>query len=393
MVTSASRSYQRQAGSSLLVQQKRLISPAAQLVRHSSAAAAAAATSSATMGGHDATSLKPWPQPAIESNGDYRAEAFLEQHIGGPLYAHQATLPRLPIPNVEDTITKFLPTALPLAESDEEKQSLLDASASFPADAAELQRRLQARRDGDMKDSSWLQLWWNQMGYLQVRDPVVVNVSYFFHFSDDGTLPAPSEGKSLGVMRGASMLVAAAEYRKKVCSGSLPCEAIGRKDPKTPLCSVAFKYMFNACRIPAREQDSYKMYDPSLHRHCIVARKGYFFSVNFVDEHGDPLPLEVMESKLQRIVQLADDAEARGDAPMLGWLSSNDRDSWADARDELLKAGGAKMEAALEKLQSGALLLCLDDEVSLGYFILFVVVLIAKYVVPDFLSHNRYLLP
>ena len=131
------------------------------------------------------------------------------------------------------------------------------------------------------------------------------------------------------------------------------------------------------------------MYDPSLHRHCIVARKGYFFSTNFVDEHGDPLPLEVMESKLQRIVQLADDAEARGDAPMLGWLSSNDRDSWADARDELLKAGGAKMEAALEKLQSGALLLCLDDEVSLGYFI----VLIAKYVVPDFLSHNRYLLP
>eukprot|EP00561_Arcocellulus_cornucervis_P002187 CAMPEP_0185827164 /NCGR_PEP_ID=MMETSP1322-20130828/31915_1 /TAXON_ID=265543 /ORGANISM="Minutocellus polymorphus, Strain RCC2270" /LENGTH=703 /DNA_ID=CAMNT_0028524895 /DNA_START=96 /DNA_END=2207 /DNA_ORIENTATION=- len=350
MVTSAStKSYQRQAGSSLLIQQKRLI------VRHSSAAAVEADESTTT-------SLKPWPQPAIESQGDYRAEAFLEQHIGGPLYAHQATLPHLPIPNVEDTITKFLSTALPLAESDEEKQSLLDASASFPADAAKLQQRLQARRDVDMNDSSWLQLWWNQMGYLQVRDPVVVNVSYFFHFSDDGTLPAPSDGKSLGVMRGASMLVAAAEYRKKVCSGSLPCEAIGRKDPKTPLCSAAFKYMFNACRVPARAQDTYKMYDPSLHQHCIISRKGYFFSTKFVDEYGDPLPLEVMESKLQRIVQLADEAEARGDAPMLGWLSSNDRDSWADARDELLKAGGAKMEAALEKLQSGALLLCLDDE-------------------------------
>lgn len=69
MVATASRSYQRQAGSSLLVQQKRLISPSstsassAQLVRHSSAAATT--TSSATMGGHDATSFKPWPQPAI----------------------------------------------------------------------------------------------------------------------------------------------------------------------------------------------------------------------------------------------------------------------------------------------------------------------------------------
>ena len=378
MVTSAStKSYQRQAGSSLLIQQKRLI------VRHSSAAAVEADESTTT-------SLKPWPQPAIESQGDYRAEAFLEQHIGGPLYAHQATLPHLPIPNVEDTITKFLSTALPLAESDEEKQSLLNASASFPADAAKLHQRLQARRDVDMKDSSWLQLWWNQMGYLQVRDPVVVNVSYFFHFSDDGTLPAPSDGKSLGVMRGASMVVAAAEYRKKVCSGSLPCEAIGRKDPKTPLCSAAFKYMFNACRIPAREQDTYKMYDPSLHQHCIVSRKGYFFSTKFVDGYGDPLPLEVMESKLQRIVQLADEAEARGDAPMLGWLSSNDRDSWADARDELLKAGGAKMEAALEKLQSGALLLCLDDEVSVSFIYLFVVFFFGAFYVLCTYAHFPY---
>lgn len=319
-----------------------------------------------------------WPKPMIESNGDYRAEAHLETLIGGPLYANQTALPRLPIPNVEDTITKFLPTALPLAESEEEKQSLLHACASFPSEAIELQRRLQERRDGEMKDSSWLQLWWNQLGYLQVRDPVVVNVSYFFHFSDDGTLPISSSlgadygEMSLGVMRGAAMLVAAAEFRKKVCSGTLPCEAIGRKEPKTPLCSVAFKYMWNSTRVPKREQDAYRMYDPSLHQHCIVARKGRFFSIDFVDESGDPLPLATIEAKLQRVIELANEAEARGDAaPMLGWLTSSDRDSWADARGELLTVGGEKMEKALEKLESGALLLCLDDEVSYIFLLVF----------------------
>ena len=32
------------------------------------------------------TVFKPWHQPMIESDGDYRKEAHLEQHIVGPLY-------------------------------------------------------------------------------------------------------------------------------------------------------------------------------------------------------------------------------------------------------------------------------------------------------------------
>lgn len=309
--------------------------------------------------------FKQWPKAMVESNGDYRAEAHLEQHIGGPLYSRQHDLPRLPIPSLQETMTIFLPTALPLAESEEEKKSLVEACEVFPTQAEQLQRRLEDRRDGEMKDSSWLSLWWNTLGYLQVRDPVVINVSYFFHFADDGTLPMNST-KSLGVMRGASILVAAAEFRKKVCTGTLPCETIGRKEPKTPLCSVAFKYMFNSCRVPRREQDTYRMYDPSLHTHCVVACRGQFFAVDFIDkETGDPLPLHVLEDRLQKCVELAQDP-TKPDVPTLGWLTSSDRDSWADARDELLRAGGEKMERALSTLESGALLLCLDDEVPVS---------------------------
>ena len=43
---------------------------------------------------------------------------------------------------------------------------------------------------------------------------------------------------------------------------------------------------------------------------------------------------------------------------------SNDRDSWVDSRAELHRVGGKKMEAALEMLESDAVILCLDDEVS-----------------------------
>lgn len=107
----------------------------------------------------------------VESHGDYRAEAYLEDHIGGKLYSQQHSLPKLPIPTISDTISKFLPTALPLAKSDEEKETLMKACEEFKQEGyltSELQRRLVERREGEMKDSSWLQFWWNTMGYLQV---------------------------------------------------------------------------------------------------------------------------------------------------------------------------------------------------------------------------------
>lgn len=294
----------------------------------------------------------------IESKGDYRSEVHLERVIGGRLYENQTTLRNLPIPTLKDTIDRFLPTALPLATNNEEKRSLFEACSKFPNEASTLQKRLLDRRNL-MKDSSWLQCWWNTVGYLQVRDTIVVNVSYFFHLSDDDSLPLSNGGKSHGVMRGASILVAVAEYRKKVCTGNLQCETIGKKENRKALCSVAFKYMFNACRIPQKKQDTYRIYDPSLYTHCVVAYKGQFFSVDFTNENGDPLPLSLIENRLQKCVDMV---EEQKDTQALGILTSSDRDSWAHARSELLRLGGVQIKSALEVMESGAILLCLDDE-------------------------------
>lgn len=196
---------------------------------------------------------------------------------------------------------------------------------------------------------------------ISVRDPTVVNVSYFFHFIDDLSLPDKTDEWSLGVHRAAAILYSAAEFRKQICTGSFPRRTIGRREPKTPLCSVAYKYMFNACRIPRKDQDTYRLYDPSRHRHCVVACNGSFFAVDFVDDKGEPLPLHILEERLYECIELAKESD---DGPKLGLLTTSDRDSWSDARDELLRVGGDDMKRALEKLESGALMICLDDEVS-----------------------------
>jgi Choline/Carnitine o-acyltransferase len=107
--------------------------------------------------------IKPWNTSFVESNGDYRDESFLEDWIGGPLYENQHKLPKLPVPTIDETLKRFLPTALPLARSKEEELTLMEACKAFPEQATVLQERLLARRNGEMKDSSWLQLWWNQV--------------------------------------------------------------------------------------------------------------------------------------------------------------------------------------------------------------------------------------
>lgn len=295
----------------------------------------------------------------IESRGDYRDEAFLEQHIGGPLYEHQTTLPRLPVLQVKDTIYKFLPTAAPLADTPADVDNLTQQAQCFQTQSEHLQEQLLERASSDYRDSSWLQHWWNTLGYLSVRDSVVVNVSYFFHLADDPTLP---KTMPKNVSRAACILHAIAEHRYLVCSGSMTQETIGKN--RTPLCSVAFKYMFHSCRVPQREMDSYRMYDPSVHKHVIVARHGRFYAMDFIDEAtNEPLPFSVLAGRLQRIMDMADEAMAtKGTGIQVGWLTSQDRDSWADAREDLVSIGGVTAQLALEKVESGAILLCLDNE-------------------------------
>ena len=132
--------------------------------------------------------LKTWKSEMVESNGDYRNESFLEDYIGGPLYENQPTLPRLPVPSIQDTIARFLPTALPLAKSKEEEMNLKKACLEFPEQAKVLQERLIARKDGEMKDSSWLQMWWNQVRQIRFRtgqryEAVIGDLTIPHHFT------------------------------------------------------------------------------------------------------------------------------------------------------------------------------------------------------------------
>jgi Choline/Carnitine o-acyltransferase len=330
----------------------------------------ASSSSNATKVTPSSVVLKAWPTPKVTCQGDYRQEAWLETHIGGPLYAHQTKLPRLPVPDVADTLQLLIPTALPLAETQEEAQNFQKAVEAFPSQSEHLQPRLKERAH-EYHDSSWLQHWWNTWGYLDVRDPVTVNVSYFFHFADDSCLPSSSPragtaaSASPAASRGAALLQASVEFRNQVCSGRLKAETVGRGDRAKTLDSTAYKYMFHATRIPELQSDVYDIHDPSLHRHAVVMCRGRLYSMDVCDPHGRPYSLQLLERGLRDITDRAAEATASSSSssppPELGWLTHSNRDDWATARNALLsKVPGAA--TALHTLESALLCLCLDDQ-------------------------------
>ncbi|CAB9498811.1 Carnitine O-palmitoyltransferase 1, muscle isoform [Seminavis robusta] len=303
--------------------------------------------------------FRPWPfGKKATANGDYAQDLYLEQHIGGTLYSRQTELPNLPIPSLQDTLQRLIPTVLPLAQDETETQEFLQACQDFTHQAAHLQQRLQDHNAAaNTRATNWVQGWWQKQAYLQYRNPLPHYVSYYLMIPDDNSLIP--KGEDAALFRGAAILHAAAESRKLICSGTMPPDTTAGN---APLCSVGFKYMFHASRIPKEKQDIYHLYDPARYRHAIVAIRGQFYAIDIVDNDNtqDPLPLPVLLARLRRCRDMAADDDHHT-LPQLGWCTSLHRDEWTQCRNQLLQQSPL-MAQALESIESAAFVLNLDDE-------------------------------
>ena len=300
--------------------------------------------------------FSPWPTARVTAHGDYVQDLYLEELIGGPLYAFQQSskeLPHLPLCNIDETMTRLVPTVLPLAKNDQERVDFLQAVKCFADQAQFLQQRLQERQIHAMKmHTSWLQSLWQPLVYLQYRDPLVPYVSYFLLVPEDDKLKATSDA---GICRAAAVLYAMAESRRVVASAQMAPDMVGKD---SSLCSAGLKYLWHATRVPQPKQDAYHLYDPARYRHAIVATHGQFFVVDIVNKDENPLPLPVLEARLRRCQELALQQQ---DYPQMGWATSLDRDAWTVLRQEWME--NEKLATSLEQLESGAFVLALDEEV------------------------------
>lgn len=112
-------------------------------------------------------------------------ESYVSDPSTGNMLRFQASLPRLPVPPLSTTVSKYLDTVKPHLTEIEYIATQASARAFLSSpQAAELQARLEARA-ADPSIKNWLADWWNEVAYMGYRDPVVVYVSYFYVHIDD----------------------------------------------------------------------------------------------------------------------------------------------------------------------------------------------------------------
>lgn len=275
----------------------------------------------------------------------------------GQLFAGQDSLPSLPVPPLEQTLAKYLQSTKPHQTPSSLAQTEAAVKAGLPGGKEHdtfkaLQKRLEERAASKESEGNWLASWWNTAAYMSYRDPVVPYVSYFYAHKDD-------KHRRTGVKRAGALLKAMLQFRKLVESEQLAPE----KTKAGPLCSASYPWMFNATRVPVEGEDEAIKYPAEKNNHLVVARNGKFFEFDLVDKKGNELSAAEIESQLEKI--LADPSAANPDPLPVGALTSDNRDKWVASRKALIAADSKHNTAALERIQSSVIVLCLDDTVPI----------------------------
>ncbi|KAI1756955.1 acyltransferase ChoActase/COT/CPT [Xylaria castorea] len=289
------------------------------------------------------TRKNPLMAPAARRSNSSLPQGYAEDKSKGPMLRFQESLPRLPVPTLEETAARYVKSIHPLLSPVEfaASKKAVDEFIKPGGIGEKLQNKLIAKRE-DPKTKNWIYEWWNDAAYLSYRDPVVPYVSYFYSHRDDRRRRNPAK-------RAAALTTATLEFKKQVDSGTLEPEYM----KKLPICMDSYKWMFNASRVAARPADHPVKFDPKDHKHIIAIRKNQFFKIAH-EVDGKQLNTTELEAQFAKVYELAQQV------PAVGALTSENRDVWTDARKILLDAS-PKNAAALEAIESASFVVCLDD--------------------------------
>ncbi|KZV74569.1 acyltransferase ChoActase/COT/CPT [Peniophora sp. CONT] len=289
--------------------------------------------------------------PPASRRDDWKSLAPPLPASGSSTFSAQATLPRLPVPSLEKTVTRLKESLVPLASSEEELKAASAKVDQFGQGVGkELHERLVKHAEGK---EHWLEKWWDDGGYLGYRDSVIVNVSYYYGFKDVPNTPKDP------IQRAAALTRAGMLFRRLLKRGEIAPE--GSK--AAPFCMDTFRWMFDCCRVPGTEGLDWSVSyaqegDSGNSGHIVVVRNGRFWRIDMVPQ-GELLGTQALAAQLQHIVD-----NSSTSVPGVGVLTASNRDVWAKDYVELAK--DEHNRSVLEAIHSSAFVLCLDTHAPEG---------------------------
>ncbi|XP_058806028.1 carnitine O-palmitoyltransferase 1, liver isoform isoform X2 [Phymastichus coffea] len=258
------------------------------------------------------------------------------------LYSFQGSLPRLPLPSVEDTTRRYLRSVRPLLDDENYKRMEALAHEFQNGIAVKLQRYLMLKA---WWSSNYVSDWWEEYVYLRGRSPIMVNSNFY---GIDAILMHPTKVQSA---RAASVIHSCLLYRRLIERQELePILVQGI----VPLCSWQYERVFNTTRIPGIETDKIIHFNDS--KHVVVYHKGKYFKLPIYHKNRLLQPCEI-EIQIQSI--LDDKSTPYEGEEKLAALTAGERTHWAKSREEYFSKGINKV--SLDTIEKAAFIVALDD--------------------------------
>lgn len=258
------------------------------------------------------------------------------------LNSYQASLPKLVLPSVDDTIRRYLLSIRPILD-DEKYERLSKLAEEFRKGLGKkLQRYLILK---SWWATNYVTDWWEEYVYLRGRSPIMVNSNYY---GVDAVLMHPTHVQAA---RAANVTYVMLQYRRDLDREELNPILLNKT---VPLCSAQYERQFNTTRVPGIETDRIVHYKDS--NHVAVYHKGRFYKV-YIHFKGRYLKPCELERSFQQI--LDDQSPPVGGEEHIPALTGGDRVPWAKARMEFFAKG--KNKASLDAIEKAAFFITFDE--------------------------------
>ncbi|XP_051164327.1 carnitine O-palmitoyltransferase 2, mitochondrial-like isoform X2 [Leptopilina boulardi] len=285
----------------------------------------------------------------------------------------QASLPRLPIPKLEDTCQRYLKAQKSLLTDEQftKTQSYVD---EFLRNEGLLFQKELIKKDKKNRHTNYISEYWFDM-YLRDRKSLPINYNPIIIYSQENDMSYNDQ-----LVKGTNFIVSSIRFMKSLRANVLEPEVFHLNPKKSntklfrkivgilpswiscygayafkafPLDMSQYANLFNSTRIPEIEKD--RIYLDKSARHILVMRGGNFYCFDVINSDGTLVTPTKIAANLNFILE---DKKESSKNP-IGIFTTAERDQWAEARTHLLKIGN---EDILKKIDTAAFALIFDDE-------------------------------
>ncbi|KAK2809395.1 Type I Iterative PKS [Emmonsiellopsis sp. PD_5] len=248
---------------------------------------------------------------------------------------------RQPVPDLAVALQNHIDNIAHFALGDDEIENLRAAVQDFLAPGSIGQQLYQAiRKDSrDPNVSNWISKRISEAYYLPMRQ----SLQYASFMVMDHPSPVPHTQAE----RAALVAATAFQFKKNIDNGTVEPLFL----METPVCQAQLQWMFNTYRHPHVGKDETRK---GAADYCVVFRRGRLFQVPLQD--GDaPVSFDTLRAAMTAILEHVQD-----EGTWAGILTSDNRDSWAKVRNELLEVSPANAHY-FQIIESAAFAVNLDD--------------------------------